>query len=114
MKLKKNSLRRLRNYKRFSGEGKAEEAKAALEKCGDFSELEDAQALDRAERGLLADKFSEQERSEINRFFFPKFIREAAEGSWRVLNWRWHRKEERKPANWAGRLRSLFLIRYCR
>ena len=107
--IKKELSTEIENYKRFRGEGKAEEAKAALEKVrGLTSELEDAQALDRAERASVADKFSEQERSEINRFSLQKV-------SWRVLNWRWHRKEERKPANWAGRLRVfVFLIRYCR
>lgn len=79
--IKKELSTEIENYKRFRGEGKAEEAKAALEKVrGLTSELEDAQALDRAERASVADKFSEQERSEINRFSFQKFIREAAEG----------------------------------
>ena len=79
--IKKELSTEIENYKRFRGEGKAEEAKAALEKVrGLTSELEDAQALDRAERASVADKFSEQERGEINRFSFQKFIREAAEG----------------------------------
>lgn len=79
--IKKELSTEIENYKRFRGEGKAEEAKATLEKVrGLTSELEDAQALDRAERASVADKFSEQERSEINRFSFQKFIREAAEG----------------------------------
>lgn len=60
--IKKELSTEIENYKRFRGEGKAEEAKATLEKVrGLTSELEDAQALDRAERASVADKFSEQD-----------------------------------------------------
>ena len=44
--IKKELSTEIENYKRFRGEGKAEEAKATLEKVrGLTSELEDAQAF---------------------------------------------------------------------
>lgn len=79
--IKKELSTEIENYRRLQGEGKAEDAKASLDKVrGLTGELEEAQALDHAEKIAAANSFSEQERNDINRFSFQKFIREAAEG----------------------------------
>ncbi|WP_195360325.1 phage major capsid protein [Odoribacter splanchnicus] len=79
--IKKELSTEIENYRRLQGEGKAEDAKASLDKVrGLTGELEEAQTLDHAEKIAAANSFSEQERNDVNRFSFQKFIREAAEG----------------------------------
>lgn len=84
--IKRELSTEVENYKRFQGEGKTEEATATLGKVRNLTaELEDAQAVDAAERAAAVNSFSEQEKKEINCFSFQKFIREVAEGNLKGL-----------------------------
>lgn len=65
-------------FKNSTGEAK----ETALADVRKFSkELEDAQEIERAERAAALERMGEQERKELQRFSFTKFIREAADGN---------------------------------
>lgn len=70
------------NYKSYQSEGKTDDAAVSLKKIRELTdELNETRTIDAAERAAAGRNFSEQEKKEINRFSFQKFIREVADGN---------------------------------
>lgn len=76
--IKRDLSAAIEKYKNSSGEAK----EAALAEVRALTaELEEVQEVERAERAAAMERMSEQERNELQRFSFVKFLREAADGN---------------------------------
>ena len=78
--IRKDLSQTIENYRNL-GEDKKEEAQSLLTKVDEYTrELNDAIVVDAADKALAANHISDNERREINRFSYAKYMREAIDG----------------------------------
>ena len=77
--IKRELATAIESYENFKKEGKKEEARQALEKVqGLTGELNEVRVLEAARKEAAAKSMGENEKKEINRFSFRKFMLEAS------------------------------------
>ena len=75
--IRKDLSTTIENYRKL-GEDKKDEAQSLLMKIDEYTrELNDAIVVDTADKALAANHISDNERREINKFSYAKYMREA-------------------------------------